>query len=70
PDFRDSPFLSHFLTNRDFSMSIFGAQVGNFIKKIDFDIVSFPKWNVFKNKSGKFKLFHSERTCPHPVESP
>lgn len=29
-------------------MSIFGAQVGNFIKKIDFDIVSFPKWNVFK----------------------
>ena len=39
-------------------------------KKIDFDIVSFPKWNVFKNKSGKFKLFHSERTCPHPVESP
>ena len=51
-------------------MSIFGAQVGNFIKKIDFDIVSFPKWNVFKNKSGKFKLVHSERTCPHPVESP
>ena len=37
-------------------MSIFGAQVGNFIKKFDFDIVSFPKWNVFKNKSGKFKL--------------
>lgn len=51
-------------------MSIFGAQVGNFIKKFDFDIVSFPKWNVFKNKTGKFKLFHSERTCPHPVENP